>query len=111
MTEPLTPTFVQAPLAWGDIDRVPVLAANQFLMQIAVNAGQGDPSDVVLTVGYVPPPLLIGTPEEQQATLAALDHLNVRTVGRFSIPAGKAAELAEIIQDLLRRIEAGRPQP
>ena len=27
-----------------DVDRVPVLAANQFLMQIAVNAGQGDPS-------------------------------------------------------------------
>ena len=43
--------------------------------------------------------------------MAALNHLNVHTVGRFSIPAGKAAELAAIIQDLLQRVEAGGQQP
>ena len=58
-------------------------------MQVAVNAGQGDPSDVVLTVGYVPPPLITGTPEEQRAAVAALDHMNVHTVGRFIILPGR----------------------
>jgi hypothetical protein len=52
-----------------------------------------------------------GTPEEQREAAAALDHLNVHAVGRFSIPAGKAAELAQAMQELLQQMEAIGRQP
>jgi hypothetical protein len=103
--------MVRAQLDWEDIDRLPVLAANQFLMQLSVSEPEITGSEVVLTVGYLAPPLLLGTPEQQQEAAAALDRLTVHPVGRFSIPIGKAAELARVIQELLQRVEAARRQP
>lgn len=103
--------MVRAQLDWEDLDRLPVLAANQFLVQLSVVEPQTTAAEVVLTVGYLAPPVFLGSPEEQQQAATALDRLTVRPAGRFSIPIAKAAELARIIQDLLQRAEAARQQP
>jgi hypothetical protein len=103
--------MVRAQLVWEDVDSLPVLAANQFLVQLSVIEPQITAADVVLTVGYLAPPVFLGTPEEQQQAAASVDRLAVRPVGRFSIPLAKAGELARIIQDLLQRAEAARQQP
>jgi len=103
--------MVRAQLAWEDVDRLPVLAANQFLLQLSVSEPQNTVSDVVLTVGYLAPPLLLGTPEEQRAAAAALERVTVRPIARFSIPIGKATELGQVLQGFLERVEEGRQQP
>ena len=99
--------MVRAKIVWEGVDRVPVLAANQFLLQ-SVSEGEDPLAGVVLTVGYLAPPVLLGTPEEQREAASALDHVNVNPVARFSLSATKAAELAKVIQDFLQRMEAGR---
>ena len=86
-----------------------MLAASQFVVQSLANPDEPG-SGVLLTVGYVAPPLILGTPEEQQTALAALDHVNVRPIARFAFSIGKAAELAQIIQDVVHRMEAGGQQ-
>jgi hypothetical protein len=103
--------MVRARLVWEDADRLPVLAANQFLVQLSVIEPEITAADVVLTVGYLAPPVFLGTPEEQQEAAASVDHLTVRPAARFSIPIAKAGELARVIQELLARAEAARQQP
>jgi hypothetical protein len=111
VTEPLIPTTVQASITWGSVDSLPVLAANHFAVQLAILEPGESTSDVILTVGYLSPPLLTGTAEDQRDALDALEHLAVHPIARFSIPFTRAAELARIIQELSQRIEAGGAQP
>jgi hypothetical protein len=110
VTEPLTPAVLRARVVWEEIDRVPVFAANQFVVQMAMSEAQGAFSEVVLTVGYLPPPLLVGTPEEQREAATAIDHVTVRPIARFSVPAAKATELAQLIQGLLQGVQAAGQQ-
>ena len=102
--------MVQARITWEGVDRLPVLAANQFLVQLSASEPQNLVSDIILTVGYLAPPVLIGTEEEQMQAAAQLDHLNVQPVARFAIPLAKATELGQVLQGFLQRIEATREQ-
>jgi hypothetical protein len=108
VSEPIS-AQVQAPLAWGDVANVPVLAANQFIVQVAVDAQ--NVAELILTVGHLAPPVLLGTPEQQQAAAAALTQLTVRPVARFSVPIAKAAELAKVIESQTQGTENRGQQP
>ena len=99
---------MRAQIVWEDVDRVPVLAANQFILQVAAVDSPDDITDAVLTIGYLPPPVILGTPEEQQAAAAALERVTVRPSARFVVPIKKAAELAQLIQELVQRVEAAK---
>ena len=56
------------PIKWVDEDNLHTLAANQFVLTT------GTPWDeVILSVGQVSPPVLIGTPEEQLTQVKELD--------------------------------------
>ena len=82
------------PIKWVDEDNLHTLAANQFVLTT------GTPWDeVILSVGQVSPPVLIGTPEEQLTQVKELDFLPVRMLARFSIPTS----VAEGLRDLLNR--------
>jgi hypothetical protein len=98
-------------VAWRDEDlyRLPVLAANQFAVQLSNEEGEPTPS-VILTLGNVSPPLLLGTPEEQQAAAAAVESVNVQPLARFKLSAAKAVEFAGVLQALMQQIEASRQQ-
>ena len=106
MTEQPT-RLVRAKLSWRDEDlyRLPVLAANQFAVQLSNEEGEPTPS-VILTVGHVAPPLLLGTPEEQQAAAAAVENVNVQPLARFKLSVAKATEFAGVLQALMQQIEA-----
>ena len=111
VTEQQIQANVRAQIAWRDEDlnRLPVLAANQFAVQLSNEAGDPVPS-VLLTVGHVAPPRLWGTPEEQRTAAAAVESVNVQPLARFSMSAKKAAEFAGLLQSLVQQIEAGRQQ-
>lgn len=103
--------MVRAQVVWDDVDRLPVYAANQFLVQLSVSEPQNPTSEVVLTVGYLPPPVFLGTPEEQQEAAARVEHVTVRPVARFSMSVSKAGDLAQILQGLLNRLDPSGQQP
>lgn len=108
MTEPI-PVQVQAKITWGDVDSLPVLAASHFIVQAAVHDAP-DVNDFILTLGYLPPPLFLGTPEQQVEAAAAMSQVTVRPLARFSIPKAKAAELAQILSNMVQAAESQDPQ-
>jgi hypothetical protein len=66
------------------------MPANQFLIQ-------SDGHDFYLTAGYVAPPPVIGTPEEQAAELGELDAIQVSVVARLMISRSRLRELRELL--------------
>jgi hypothetical protein len=92
-----------------DLFRLPVLAANQFAVQLSTEEGEPTPS-VILTIGHVSPPMFLGTPEEQEAAAAGVENVDVLPLARFKLSAAKAAEFAGLLQTLMQQIEASRQQ-
>jgi hypothetical protein len=93
---------VQLRVAWGGVDELPVLAANQFLVQVAAQtAPPDDPGEIVLTVGHLAPPLLLGNQDEVQKAAAELGIVHVRPLARFSVPRSQAAALVKALNTVL----------
>jgi hypothetical protein len=95
VTSPMKPQKFTS--IWPEIGDLPVLAANQFLVQGGISGNSGVPDDMVLTVGHTAPPVLLGTPEEQQAQLAALGAVTTRPLVRVSISRNRLGELIGLL--------------
>jgi hypothetical protein len=95
---------VQVSIIWPEVDEVPVLKANQFLGQISQGPA-GQPEDFVVTIGYFPPPVLLGTPEEQRATMRALGAISVKTLSRVSLSRDRLGELIKVLQTIAEQYD------
>jgi hypothetical protein len=91
------PEGQQIPIIWPDLDREPVVAANQFVAQFTP-AADGSPGAFLLTVGFAAPPLLLGDQEEQETTLRALGAVSSRTVARIEMHPTRLVELLQLLQ-------------
>ncbi|WP_395659142.1 hypothetical protein [Nocardioides sp.] len=85
----------QVGVIWPDVEDVPVLAANQFVTQL--DAGSAGVEQIVLILGNVTPPLVLGPPEEVQAMLAAVGAVSVKALGRYALTRGRLEELIELL--------------
>lgn len=92
-------------MIWPDVGELPVYRANQFLGQVTAGP-DGEPEDLLLTIGHVAPPVLLGSPEEQQATAMALGAINVRALSRISLSYQQTQALIGLLQHLLSRFPA-----
>ncbi|HXP21180.1 MAG TPA: hypothetical protein VN840_16170 [Streptosporangiaceae bacterium] len=109
MTEPIR-TQVQARIVWGDLESLPVVAASHFIAQASIHDAP-NVNDIVLTLGYLPPPVFLGTHQEQAELAAGLGEVTVTPSARFIMSTSKAAELAHTLSQILEIIEANRQQP
>jgi hypothetical protein len=110
VTDPRTsPLGIQAPIVWPDVDGLPVLAASHFVLQGAVHSAP-DVNDVILTVGYLPPPLLQGDAQEQREAAGSIQQLMIRPLARFSVPVGKAAELGRLLTTFVQALQEAAQQ-
>jgi len=91
------PTEIQISLIWPDVEDLPVLRSNQFLGQLG-QGPDGSPEEFVLTLGYVAPPVMLGTPQQQEATFAAMGALSVKALSRVSMSRARLGELIEVLQ-------------
>jgi hypothetical protein len=80
------------PLVWIDFDDTPILFANHFLVQ-------AHPDELVITVGQVTGPALVGTPEQQRQQLEAHDHVPIVTLARVGLTRRRAGELIALLQE------------
>ena len=90
------------PLIWPDVAEAPVLRANQFLTQIA-QGRDGAPEDLLLSVGYYAPAVVLGTAVEQETCRAAMSAISVRTLLRVTMSRDR-------LDGLVRDLQACRSQ-
>jgi hypothetical protein len=60
-------------LRWPGADAVPIQTANQFLVQI--DAAGETPDQIILAVGQVTPPVVLGTPEDRRAQMEEIEEV------------------------------------
>lgn len=96
----------QISLIWPDVEDLPVLRANQFLGQVAPGP-TGAPEEFIFTIGYVSPPVFLGSPEEQAATMKALGAVSVRALARVSMSRVRLAELIQVLQQSADQYDNG----
>jgi hypothetical protein len=70
------------------------MAANQFVSQVT---GTGAPDEIIITIGHVSPPVIIGSAEEQRQLAAAIQSLKIRPLLRVSLTRQRLGELADVI--------------
>jgi hypothetical protein len=87
---------IQIGVIWPDIEEQPVLAANQFVTQLSPGP-DGRPEELVLIVGNVTPPLVLGQPDEVHAMLSAVGAVSAKAHGRFSLTRGRLDELVSVL--------------
>jgi hypothetical protein len=79
---------------------MPVTAANSFFVQIVAN-GSGEPEEIVLNVGFLPPIPVWGDAEVQASMSAQLSEVAVQPIVRLTFSRERAAELRDILAGLV----------
>src|SRR3954467_4836448 len=92
-TKPQVVTY-QIPLVWADPEDVPFSYVNQAVFQ----SHQGT---LLLTLGTVAPPPVLGTNEEKQKAYESIPFLPVRVQGRFSMDRAGVEDLLRIMREVL----------
>jgi hypothetical protein len=90
---------------WRGVDAVPIHTANQFLAQ--VDAAGDQPDQLILAVGQVTPPPVLGTAEQKRAQLEKITEVNVLTLARYSITPARLRELIALLQTVERVWKGG----
>jgi hypothetical protein len=95
--------LIQVPVIWEGADDLPVLAANQFVVQI--DSPDGAAENLILTVGHIAPPVLLGSAEEQRAAAADIKAVSVRPLARFSLSRSRATALIRVLNEVVGRFD------
>jgi len=98
MVEPKNADEVQLPIRYVGANDVPILLANQFLLQPDEHGG-----GFILSVAQLAPPILMGSIEQRRAQAGEIEFVPIRIIGRYSL----ARERAEALAGLLSRALAG----
>lgn len=93
------------PVRWAGVESVPVLMANQFLVQVDAVADR--PDQLILAIGQVTAPPVLGTPEEKLAAIQEFSEVTVRTLARFSITPARLGEFSELLRRALGAFDGG----
>lgn len=87
-------------VSWKDAENIPIMAVNQFLLQLSAPVGPGA-DEAILSLGYLAPPILVGSTEEQRQAAQELHHVKVQPVARVSLSKKRLKELADLLNRLL----------
>ena len=91
--------FIPVPLVYVGIDDVPILYANQFIIQ-----HQQD--EFIISIGQVSPPVLLGDEAEQREQAERLSYVPVKVVARLALTRQRLTELIAVLQSNLESFDA-----
>jgi hypothetical protein len=100
---------VNVSVVWPGIEETPVCHVNQMLAQVAL-AQPVDPEgirvdEILLSFGYITPPVTLGTPEEQAAMAQALSAVVVRSITRLSMTKHAFLTVLDVLNGIATQIE------
>ena len=90
------PEPVSVSVHWPDEVGGPVIVANQFGLQLS-EGSDGKPSAVILTMGWVGPPLFAGSLDQQQEYFGRLTDLEITRVGQFLLNRADVEKLSGLL--------------
>jgi hypothetical protein len=92
------PERIELPIVWVGVEDAQILFVNQFL-------GQIEQQEIVLTLGQITPPVLLGSPEQLTQQVERLSFVPVRTVARFGMTRARLEELIGVLQTTARNFD------
>jgi hypothetical protein len=95
LTEEPTGAEYTFQLRWVGAEELPILLINQFIGQV------GQHNELVITLGQVSMPALLGSPEQQAEQARQIPQASVRALGRFALTREGLDELIRVL-DLTR---------
>jgi hypothetical protein len=87
-------------VSWERVFQSPISAANAFAIGVTQSTG-GEREEYVLSIGFLPPPPLVGSPKEQLAQAEKLKQVEVMPVARLTFSRKRLAELSALLQSVL----------
>lgn len=87
---------IRVPVVWVGAEDVPVLAANQMVVQHSAQ------DEFILTFGHLTPPVVLGTPQQRQEQLERMTFVAIKPVARVGFNRQRLEELSRILQEHLR---------
>jgi hypothetical protein len=93
------PEVLQVPIIWVGVDDTQIVFANQFL-------GQFHQEEVILTLGQIAPPVLLGTPEQRVEEANRLGYVPVKAIARFGLTRKRLGELIGVLQETAANYDA-----
>lgn len=85
------PEPVSVPFVWVGFNDDVIRTASIFSSQIYAE------NEIILTIGQVTPPLILGNPQAGAGSFA-----QVRTLGKFGLTVSRAEKLIEVLQKTIR---------
>jgi hypothetical protein len=99
------PGDLSLPIVWPEDSGLPVLPVNQFAVQLVPDSSARLPRDILLTSGFIAPPLVVG---ETQADiidkLLSRSSVSVEPVARLLLSPGTLEQLITLLQNTLDQI-------
>jgi hypothetical protein len=93
-------------VSWEAFNELPVAAVNVFLLRVVPDTA-GEPQEVVVEVGFLPPLPVYGTPAaDQAAQLQRLGKQRVQPIARLALSQMRAAELMDSLDQMLKSLKA-----
>jgi hypothetical protein len=96
------PEVLKVPVRWN-LESVPTLFANQFLVTLGPPTSAGVPDGIYLVLGTVaPPPVMGDTPEDRKAsaTAAARAGVTAEIHGRYFLTRGRLDEVIRALETI-----------
>lgn len=97
------------PLDWSGASSLPVLAANQLLVQLDIQ-NDGHLAELILTIGHASPPPITGTPEEQAEKAKEVKSVAVTPLARVSLASGRLDEWIDLLVNTRKQMQAMRAE-
>jgi hypothetical protein len=94
------PHSLELPVSWVGIDELPVLFANQFIVQAAGR------DEFIVTVGQLVGPALVGSPEQQVEQAGEIAFVPVKPVARLNLTRTRMMELIAVLNIQVERHDA-----
>ncbi len=93
---------ISIPLLWEGLDGAEISFVNQMLVQLGPPGHEGE---FIMSLGQLHPPVLMGSEEENRATLAALPFVTIRVVAKVGLPVARVRELRDLLTRMLEQYE------
>jgi hypothetical protein len=94
---------VEIPIAWVFPDDLRTTFANNLLVSF-------DGEEFHLSFFEVPPPIILGTPEQQQQQIKALSHIRGKCVAKIVVSKGRMVRMADVLKTAVEK-HAGTSKP